>query len=391
MILTNKPLIMLGTRSFVTAINPLLPIGDNKWLNVFNHYCHEIIGNHKRLVLKVPISSMSPAADFILAQLDTKLAHDKEINTRSTLIKDYKSHFQQRTNASTGVFIDDMSTDWQPDKLIYTADRAPVSLFLLDKDNIAQLENTKELMDLIRPIDQLSSKNQGKRYHTDPTVSGIIEMPIKLPGSCDIYLPSNLIHINALRSLTIHTAAAFEAINPTRFRNQWMHITIHLSSHLPPQKSQRTSGVHIDGMMGKSKQTGEVPLWPKLHAVYSSRLPTAYYNESGWEPPYRHDGTYDYEKNWFQLMNYHYKHLMSERRKLILTNQIYLVSPYLAHEATVNHFKDAIQRTFIRFGLVNTHYNGPDYTVNPRLGFFRALEDRARINFPAFDPSYPMQ
>jgi hypothetical protein len=336
----------------------------------------------------VPLRSMSPDADFLISPTYKKieLSEDTFINDRAELIDQYVQLFTS-LRADTGKYLADVSSDWDPIEQFSSGPRWPLPLLPLSKEATDEMKDLTSLVKTLMYSDKWGSKRQD-RYQNVKNSYGVLTMPIKIPEDTDIFLPSNLQKSIAICEIVRNAAAAIEGVEAVletnrtfQFKHYWMYCTVHVQLGIEPGEAMRDRLIHIDGMMGANKNTGEVPLWPKQHLIVANTLPTNYFT-SNWMPPVTDVNKPDYSKNWFSRMDRHCKVLKKEKPKEILPDQMYLISPYLMHESPINNTGMTVDRFFMRIGFGNTHYNGPNYTVNRRLGKFRELEDRANENRP---------
>lgn len=328
---------------------------------------------------------MSPAADFLVKDERNYFPEDDYVNNRAFLTERYRRFLSANVSRfDVKKYQEDVGGLWNPLTQFSNAPRWPLELPALSNDTLDELNDTASLMKKLKSVDDEYSTKRQDPFQTEDNAWRVLTMPIKLPTEKKIFLPSNLLKSRGICEIVRHAASFVEAQNAFYFQYYWMLCTIHISLNVLPDTTQRDPIIHVDGMMGKNKNTGEVPLWPKQHLVFSTSIPTTYYPVS-WNPPVTENGQPDYNKNWFQHMNVYVKDVLKCPPHFLRANTMYMFSPYLLHEATVNKEKHPVKRFFIRIGFGNTHYNGPIYTVNPRLGKFKGLEDRARLHRPAFE------
>lgn len=339
-------------------------------------------------IIPVLFKSMSPKADYLISKSyrQIELPNDCFVNKREELIRKYAKLFTFR-RPDMNKYLEDVSTNWDPIKQFPSTPRWPVPLLPLSHEALEEIDDLPNLMNTLKQSDEWSAKRQDP-HQSSQTSWGVLTMPIKLPEDEEVFLPSNLLRSRAICEIVKHAAAAIKGIEssgkkdrPFHFKYYWMYCTVHIQLGLKPNEAMRDQMIHVDGMMGANKNTGEAPLWPKQHLIFTNILPTEYYT-SEWSPPILPDNRPDYSKNWFSRMDKHCKVIEQEKPKQIEVKRMYLISPYLMHESPINKTSKAVNRLFIRIGFNNTHYNGPIYTVNPRLGQFRGLEDRAILNRP---------
>lgn len=355
--------------------------------NINVTYSRNIPFIKNKSIVPVPIKSMAPNADFLIASgyKNKRLKYDTWINKREEIINKYQHLFSTRKQ-ETIKYLDDVSSTWNPVDKFSDTPRWPMPLLPLSEKSSKELEDLSLILEKLQITDQFSSLRQDQ-YQDDERSFGVLTMPIKLPGDSDVFLPSNLQNSLLICEIVRNAAAAIEGIESVlkdnctfQFKKYWMYCTVHIKLDIQPGEAMRERTIHVDGMMGANKNTGEVPLWPKQHLIFANLLPTNYYTHS-WSPPLTYDGKPDYSKNWFNRMDRHCKHIKKEKKECI-ANQMYLISPYLLHETPLNNTGRVVNRLFVRIGFCNTHYNGPNYTINKRLGQFRGLEDRAAKNRP---------
>lgn len=365
----------------------LVPRSQPSKLTCVADRCEKGLKDHEPAFLACPVSAMRPGADFLIKPEQERcegmtveqMKWDDEVNSvgRSRECSNVTPDSDECSKTSWDLFHQDCGMDWNPLERFPIRGRCPVPLNdVLAQDLKEDLNATIETIHKVRQESCLASLVPDGTYaHTHDTMSWAT-MPVKLPQEDRVYIPTDLLHIQSLREILSNTIKLFREVSEEQYRDSWMYLTVHISRNVPVGSQQRLGGIHVDGMWGNSKQGLGLEMWPKLHTVFSTAHPTKYYTE-GFEPPQlaTKDGKApDYTVNWWSKMDHDFKEIKGRDMK---SNVLYAISPYLMHEAGRRESLDeSATRVFVRVGQCRSHYNGPHYAVNQRLGRFRFIEDR---------------
>ena len=295
-------------------------------------------------------------------------------------------------------YIYDITTIWKPE--MFLQERLPITISHINIPKLKQLWKVA-INDFFIPQDDL--RKQLNMYEFG-TIQGVLNMPIKMPNS-DIIIPPELQLINkliimitsfelAIKSLILEnnlllfqslkmrysdiTPENFISAGNKLFDDYWMYLTID-SGEIEPGKTQRNSGVHIDGIQGsryKKKFLND-------HCfIIADSIPTKFFNFK-FDVPKDEFGNPDYDINWYEKSKGSLRDDMttlSKKHDHKTYDEGIFMSGLQLHEADMNTKPYPIKRTFFRLEFVQKAYDRIGDTINPILGSFDNPTDRSIKN-----------
>ena len=176
---------------------------------------------------------------------------------------------------------------------------------------------------------------------------------VKLKHSDEIIVP-DYIDSEILRFIT--DCVEIAKVNDLPIRNRFLYLTLD-DKHTQKGRAQRTQGWHLDGLQGE-----EVPV--KVPACYQfvwmNKLPFKY-------------TTQDFMINGLDLRRHNIfdslgAQVYQESVMSVKTNTLYLMNPYLLHEAAIAE-EDVPDRLFLRLYVSELPITSVKMSINPKIKY----------------------
>jgi hypothetical protein len=189
---------------------------------------------------------------------------------------------------------------------------------------------------------------EGAGVGADDGERGILRTPVKVPGECQVHLPTELAPI---RAVVLHALETFAAHHP-----QWVQAHAHVTweaGWVDAGATQRVPGWHVDGFQG----VRQAPHASEASVFWADALPTEYCLQPFFVTHLdsaRHNVQLAFEDQAHETNAY-----------AGLAHHLYLIDPYLVHRSAVARRRT--WRNFVRVTVADVGLEDPGNTVNLAL------------------------